>query len=1424
MFSFFRSCGCISLAVSFLALASRDAFSAFSDVSGQMGISYLHSRKTDPVNNHGGAAVVDVNGDGHSDLIFARYGKAPLLYVNDGTGSFSEEAAARGLGGALDAAGFGAGDFDNDGDQDLYLSVHRGSRFFLYINDGTGNFTEEAVARGADLAVSESDHQAYSVGLVDYDLDGFLDLYVSEWGIEVDGERALHSALLRNRGTEAPGHFEVVTEQAGLLQPVKTTRQNGFSTAWSDFDGDGWPDLALVADYGKSQMYWNDGDGTFTQSTKSSGVGFDENGMGVAVADYDGDGLLDFYVSSIYDEFSNEKKGSHTGNKLYKNMGGRNFQEVSVPAGVSRTGWGWGAAFFEYDNDGWFDLVVTNGMPIAEGADRNTTPYADADDDPTTLFRNLGDGTFQNATVPSGIADKRYGKALLVLDWDSDGDEDLVVVNSHSDPVFYESDASENGNDWIRLTLKGQVSNADAIGATVVVTDGGMSRTLSYNPSNAYIGQREAALHFGLGASDGVVDSITISWPTGLRQTIENVSANQVLELVEPSNAPLPPRISSQPVAEDSYRFGSPLDLSVEATGSPTPLFVWEKDGETIEGESASRLRLKRLAPFDAGTYRVKAINAGGSVYSAEVEVRLDIDLSSHSVARWWNEFMLEAIRKDFPDPTKHSRNLYHVSAAMWDAYWAYEEEAWSRAVPMFHQEDVDQSEWGADRLSAQREAISHAAYAVLRHRYQNSPGSERSLAGFRWLMEQYGFDPEDDSMEGMSPAAVGNRIGAGVLEGNYDDGSNELNGYADTSGYKPVNGSLVLELSGTDMNDLNRWQPLAFDYAVSQNGIPLGALVQTFLGVNWREVATFAMGKPTHNTIAFDPGPPPLWGTDTHEDFVDAAIEVIRFSSYLDPHDSTRIDISPGARLNNPLATNEGVGRPINPVTGEAYASNSVKRADYGRILAEYWADGPASETPPGHWNTLHNEISDFPDFERRYMGQGEELSALEWDVRAYLALNGGMHDAAVGAWGLKAQYDYSRPISMIRGLAGLGQASDPDAPRYHSQGIKLVPGLIELVTADTAAADQRHERLADHVGEIAILAWAGEPEDSHSEVGGVDWILAADWFPYQRSTFVTPAFAAYVSGHSTFSRSGAEVMTLLTGSPFFPGGIGEFHFPQGEFLEFEYGPSEDVTLQWATYYDAADQAGISRLYGGIHVRADDFIGRTLGARVGVESFLRAHEQRNANQKATGLIKEIHHVGKLGLGETSPLVRIDSEGTRLPQRSVFSLSDQSFRDRDGIYFRFSGDPGAEGFEAGTMAISGIGPLKGADFEAQLKEGESLAVDVEIEALEPELVLAYAEGAGLGAGILDTRVTVFSIAADGVATKVASNDNWRFNDTSSQAEVLLLRESSDKGLHEKDAATSVALEAGLYRFVLEAVSGEGTVVLGVRGQAWRHPF
>jgi hypothetical protein len=410
-------------------------------------------------------------------------------------------------------------------------------------------------------------------------------------------------------------------------------------------------------------------------------------------------------------------------------------------------------------------------------------------------------------------------------------------------------------------------------------------------------------------------------------------------------------------------------------------------------------------------------------------------------------------------------------------------------------------------------------------------------------------------------------------------------------------------------MVDPDRWQPLALDEQVSQNGLPLPDKVQSALGPHWGHVTPFAIAAGGENGMPVDPGPPPsLHGPDGGAAYKDAAVEVIRRSSLLDSTDGETLDISPGAMGNNSLGADDGTGHPLNPVTDEPYEPRVVPRGDYTRALAAFWADGPRSETPPGHWNTLANATVDSPGFSRRIGGTGEELDPLEWDVKMYLALNGAVYDAAIAAWGVKGFYDSVRPISMIRYMGGLGQSSDPEGPSYNADGLPLEPGLIEVITEESSAPGERHERLAEHVGEIAIRAWSGNPPDPEAEASGVDWIRAVDWVPFQLPTFVTPAFSGFVSGHSTFSRAAAEVLAAMTGTEYVPGGLGSWTVPANS-LEVEKGPTVDVPLQWATYYDAADQAGQSRIYGGIHITADDYNGRKLGSLCGIAAWDKAQQ-----------------------------------------------------------------------------------------------------------------------------------------------------------------------------------------------------------------------
>mgnify|MGYP003636027252 CR=1 FL=1 len=888
-----------------------------------------------------------------------------------------------------------------------------------------------------------------------------------------------------------------------------------------------------------------------------------------------------------------------------------------------------------------------------------------------------------------------------------------------------------------------------------------------------------------------------------------------------------------------------------------------------MPGATDASYTVKRLHPIDAGRYTVRATNPLGTVESAPAVVAVTMDPSSRSVARWWNEALLDAIRVDTPNPPVHARNLYHLSAAMWDAYWPYTGEGWSRAAPIFAFEPARS---GGE--AAQHQAISHAAFGLLRQRFSSSPGAVRSLAEFRWLMQQLGYDPDDTGVVGEGPAAVGNRIARDVLAATLADGANEPQHYADLTGYTPRNKPLVVSLPGAEMAAPNHWQPLALAFSVTQNGIVVGESVQSFVGVNALGTTPFALAKSTATTFRLDPGPPPQLGTASDQAFKQSALALIEASGWLDPADGVMVDISPGKRFNNPLGSNAGRGHALNPTTGQPYAPNLVNRADYTRVLAEFWADGPASETPPGHWNVLFNDVSATPHFSRRYAGQGAELSALEWDIRGYLALNGALHDAACLAWGLKWIHDSARPISMIRYLGGLGQSSDPAGPSYHAEGVPLQPGLAEVITAESSVAGQRHAHLADHEGEIAIRAWQGEPADPHTQTGGVGWIRAVDWVPYQLSTFVSPGFPGYVSGHSTFSRAGAEVLTLLTGSSFFPGGLGVYSFDRDAFLRFEAGPSADVTLQWATYYDAADQAGRSRIFGGIHIEADDFEGRRLGSRVGLEAFLKAQSLRmgSAASAAPGLINlstrartgigdEVTIAGFVVGGGDEQAVLLRNVGPSLlrfgvldcdldPKMELHAAGQtralagnddwESASDASAVAARaaavgaFALDSG--GRDAATVTSLPPGAytmvtesnsgdrtgialaevygvhLQNLSTRAKVTANDGVVIaGFTLEVHEPAMVLIRGVGPGLAslgvAGALsDPRMVVYRQEAGGRTSEVGYNDNWSDDERASLVEDAAAKVGAFAlAAGSRDAATILQLGSGSYTVVLSGV-------------------
>ncbi len=590
---------------------------------------------------------------------------------------------------------------------------------------------------------------------------------------------------------------------------------------------------------------------------------------------------------------------------------------------------------------------------------------------------------------------------------------------------------------------------------------------------------------------------------------------------------------------------------------------------------------------------------------------------AGHSVARVWNEALLDAIRMDLARPTVHARNLYHSSAAMWDAWAVYSE----TAEGVF----VTEKQTAQNIESARATAISHAVHRLLAHRFANTPDAAITLANLRSTMQGLGYDPDDLTSSGNSPVAVGNRIASAIINHGLSDGSNEINDYENLI-YQPLNPPLLPDFPGNpDLLDANRWQPLALDFFVDQSGNIIVGGYPDFLSPEWGNLPGFALTPDDRSTymrdgvpwyVYHDPGPPPELAGPGDADYKAGFAQVVEWSGLLDPADGVMIDISPAARGNNNLGSNDGNGYSLNPVTGTPYTPQLVAAGDYYRVLAEFWADGPDSETPPGHWYTIANTVADHPQFVRRIAGRGPIVSSLEWDVKTYLALGGAMHDSAISAWGAKGWYDYIRPVSAIRGMCDLGQSSDPGQASFDPDGIPLMTDVIELITASSILPGERHEHLAgpnnENIGKIAVNSWRG-PEfimDPDTDTAGVGWILCENWWPYQRPTFVTPPFAGYVSGHSTYSRAAAEVLTRMTGSRYFPAGLGEFEAPANQFLVFEDGPAGDITLQWASYQDAADECSLSRIYGGIHPPADDIPGRLMGFEIGHDAADRAFAQ----------------------------------------------------------------------------------------------------------------------------------------------------------------------------------------------------------------------
>jgi hypothetical protein len=521
------------------------------DVTAAAGIHFKHNngafgKKYLPETMGSGVCFIDYDNDGWQDIFLvnsmdwpgqkAGGPSYPVLYHNNHDGTFTDVTRAAGL--AVESYGMGCavGDYDNDGFDDLYLTAVGSNH--LYHNQGNGKFLD--VTAKADVA---SPGFSASAAWVDYDNDGKLDLFVThyiEWSIETDQYCSLDnknksyctpqrykgesSHLYHNKGG---GVFEDVTKKAGLWDPTS----KALGVALIDFDNDGWMDLFVSNDTEPNKLYRNNHDGTFTEAGLTAGIAFSESGrvragMGVDAADFDGSGFPGLLIGN----FTNESMA------LYRNDGSGLFTDEAPKSGLGAMTSGaltFGCSFVDYDLDGLLDVVAANGHVSDDIAVvQPTVRYAQ----PLGVYRGLGDKKFEDLSGKLGKAIQKavVGRGVAYADYDNDGDLDLVVTASNG-PARLLRNENGNQNDVVRVKLVGVKSNRDGIGARVtLVTSGGARITRMVKSGSSYLSQSELPVTFGLGRpGKNAPARIEIVWPSGAKQTVEKIAANQFLTIRE---------------------------------------------------------------------------------------------------------------------------------------------------------------------------------------------------------------------------------------------------------------------------------------------------------------------------------------------------------------------------------------------------------------------------------------------------------------------------------------------------------------------------------------------------------------------------------------------------------------------------------------------------------------------------------------------------------------------------------------------------------------------------------------------------------------------------------------------------------------------------------------------------------------------------
>jgi len=524
----------------------------FVDVTREVGIHFRHERAASPeklaVETLGaGVGWLDYDQDGFLDAFFVNSGYTPLfhppkppqpaLYHNNGDGTFTDVTARSGI--RSDGTfffGIAVGDYDNDGYPDIYLTGYGHS--VLYHNNGDGTFTDVTAKAG----VGNDGNWGTAAGWFDYDRDGKLDLLVTNYirydvehpvpcGDPRPGYRAychpdsFPGTSMRLYHNNGDGTFTDVTAKAGLVNP----EGKSLAVVLADLNNDGWPDIFIANDTQRNFVYFNRGNGTFEDASYTSGAGFSEDGkteagMSADAADLTGTGRMDLFVSHLDYEL----------NRLYRNNGDGNFTDATISSGLGQTSFlnsAFGARFFDFDNDGWRDLVVVNGhildnIPLYHS---NVT-YAEV----KKLYRNVGQGRFVDATStqPAAFRAPRVGRGLAVGDYDNDGALDLLVSNNGEEAQLFRNQPGPNQNHWLGVRLIGTKSNRDGIGARLKLVSGSL---VSYDQAKggmSYCSAQDPRIHFGLGQNTKV-SSLEIVWPSGERQVLHDIPADQYITVEE---------------------------------------------------------------------------------------------------------------------------------------------------------------------------------------------------------------------------------------------------------------------------------------------------------------------------------------------------------------------------------------------------------------------------------------------------------------------------------------------------------------------------------------------------------------------------------------------------------------------------------------------------------------------------------------------------------------------------------------------------------------------------------------------------------------------------------------------------------------------------------------------------------------------------